>query len=158
MDILSDSWRPPLANRLLAYRVALELDRRRGRRQRRPSYRLADVAEKLLRCAVRCQSAGDAQAREMTGWTDYELATRAGVSARQTRELYEEIGLGALVREALDGLAERGYVKVAGKSASGPYRGFAATSEGVAAVDLRPWYLRLLAFFDAPPSERSNPT
>ena len=146
-----------MANRLLAYRVAMEVEGRRGRRGRRPSYRLSDVADRLLRCVVRQQVAGGAQAEALAGWTDYELALGAGLSVRQTAELYEEIGLGMLVREALDVLGERGLVTIGRKAASGPYRGFAATSEGVAAVDLRPWYQRLLAFFDPPADRKSDP-
>lgn len=146
-----------MANRLLAYRVALEVEGRRGRRGRRPSYRLADVSERLLRCVVRQQLAGGAPAAELVGWTDYRLAVAARVSLRQTEELYEEVGLGALVREGLDRLEERRFVRVAAKAASGPYRGFQATTEGLAAIDLRPWYRRLLAFFDPPPTQSSDP-
>jgi hypothetical protein len=146
-----------LANRLLAYRVAMELDGRRGRRGRQPSYRLADVAERLLKCTARQAAAGDGSGDAMAAWTDYQLAVAAGVSVRQTAELYEEIGLGALVREALDRLEERRLLTVAAKSASGPYRGFHPTPDGLAAVDLRPWYRRLLAFFDPPPTRSSDP-
>jgi hypothetical protein len=146
-----------LANRLLAYRVAMELEGRRGRRGRRPSYRLSDVANRLLRCVVRSQAAGEQRASELAGWTDYQLSVASGLSLRHTAELYEEIGLGALVREALDVLAEQGLVRIATKAASGPYRGFEATPEGVAAVDLRPWYQRLLGFFDPPPDRSSDP-
>lgn len=146
-----------MANRLLAYRVAMEIEGRRGRRGRRPSYRLGDVAARLLRCVARAQAAGGEPAAALAGWTDYQLSVAAGLSVRQTAELYEEIGLGALAREALDQLAERGLVLVDRKAASGPYRGFAATAEGMAAVDLRPWYKRLLAFFDPPPDRRSDP-
>ena len=87
-----------MANRLLAYRVALELQQRRGgRRGRDPSFRLAEIGERLLRCLVRQQldRRGD---DDPASWDDYQLACRAGVCVRQTRELYEEIGLGGLVR------------------------------------------------------------
>jgi len=146
-----------LANRLLAYRVALEMERRRGRGGRRPSYRLTDVAARLLKCAARQQQAGGESARALAGWNDYQLAVRSGVSVRQTAELYEEIGLGVLVREALDQLEERGLVRISRKAASGPYEGFAATAEGVAAVDLRPWHQRLLGFFDPPADGTTDP-
>jgi len=146
-----------LANRLLAYRVALELQQRRGgRRGRDPSFRLAEVGERLLRCLVRHQAAGGS-ADDLAGWDDYQLATRAAVSVRQTRELYEEIGFGALVREALDLLEERGLVSIARKSPSGPYQGVAPTESGRAAVNLDPWWRRLLSFFDPPPAERATP-
>ena len=142
-----------MANRLLAYRVALELQHRRGgRRGPDPSFRLADVGERLLRCVVR-QHAGGA-ADDLAGWDDYQLASRAAVSVRQTRELYEEIGLGALVREALDLLEEQRLVSIARKSPSGPYRGVVPTESGRAAVNLDPWWRRLLSFFDPPPPER----
>jgi hypothetical protein len=146
-----------LANRLLAYRVAMELEGRRVRRGRGPSYRLSDVADRLLRCAARQHLGGEERAAEMAGWTDYQLAVAAGVSVRQTNELYEEVGLGALVREALDLLEERRLLSVAAKAASGPYRGFQPTAEGIGAVDLRPWYKRLLGFFDPPPTRSSDP-
>lgn len=146
-----------MANRLLAYRVAMEIEGRHGRRPRRPSYRLSDVADRLLRCLARAQAAGGEQADAPAGWTDYQLSVAAGLSVRQTAELYEEIGLGPLVREALDRLAERRLVVVGRKAASGPYCGFAATDDGMATVDLRPWYQRLLAFFDPPPDRRSDP-
>jgi hypothetical protein len=133
----------------------MEVEGRRGWRGRRPSYRLADVAGRLLRCAAR--QAADGSAEVMAVWTDYQLAVAAGVSVRQTNELYEEIGLGALVREALDRLEDRRLLTVAAKAASGPYRGFQPTSDGLAAVDLRPWYRRLLAFFDPPPTRTSDP-
>src|SRR5688500_8114777 len=90
-----------LANRLLAYRVALELEarsrigRRRGRR-----LRASEMAELLMKHLILAERRGESL--EQTD--DYDLATRAGVSVRQTRELYEEIGFGALVREVLDGL------------------------------------------------------
>jgi hypothetical protein len=146
-----------LANRLLAYRVALELQHRRGgRRGRDPSFRLADVGERLLRCVVR-HHATAATADDLAGWDDYQLATRAGVSIRQTRELYEEIGLGALVREALDLLEEQRLVSIALKSPRGPYRGVAPTDSGRQAVNLDPWWRRLLSFFDPPPGERATP-
>jgi hypothetical protein len=146
-----------LANRLLAYRVALELQQRRGgRRGRDPSFRLAEVGERLLRCLVRHRAAGGS-GDELAGWDDYQLASRAAVSVRQTRELYEEIGLGALVREALDLLEEQGLVSIARKSPSGPYQGAAPTESGRAAVNLDPWWRRLLSFFDPPPAERATP-
>src|SRR5690242_11756712 len=108
--------RSALANRLLAYRVALELQQRRGgRRGRDPSFRLAEIGERLLRCLVRHQVDRRAD-DDSASWDDYQLAGRAGVSVRQTRELYEEIGLGGLVREALDLLEERGLVSIARKS------------------------------------------
>jgi hypothetical protein len=146
-----------LANRLLAYRVALELQHRRGgRRGRDPSFRLADVGERLLRCVVR-QHAADGTAEGLADWDDYKLATRAAVSVRQTRELYEEIGLGALVREALDLLEEQGLVSIARKSPRGPYLGVAPTETGRAAVNLDPWWRRAISFFDPPPAERATP-
>ena len=147
-----------MANRLLAYRVALEMERRRGRGGRRPSYRLTDVADRLLSCVVRRQQAGGDTARGLAATTDYQLAVCAGVSVRQTAELYEEVGLGFLVREALDRLEGSGLLRVSRKAASGPYVGFTATAQGLAAVDVRPWYQRLLGFFDPPPGERSDPT
>lgn len=136
-----------MANRLLAYRVALELDarsrigRRRGRRMR-----ASEMADLIVKHVVVAERRGES----LDDMDDYELATRAGVSVRQTRELYEEIGFGALVREVLDGLAERGLVAIARKTASREYRGFRATVQGREAVDLRPWYQRALSFFDAP--------
>jgi hypothetical protein len=145
-----------LANRLLAYRVALELQgRRRGRGGREPSFRLADVGERLLRAVVRAHVATEAAG--VIAWDDYQLATRASVSIRQTRELYEEIGLGILVREALDLLEERKLVSIAEKAPSGPYRGMVPTPSGVAAVNLDPWWRRALTFFDPPPAERPAP-
>jgi hypothetical protein len=136
-----------LANRLLAYRVALELDarsrigRRRGRR-----LRAADMAELILKHLVVAERRGET----LDETDDYELATKAGVSVRQTRELYEEIGFGTLVREVLDGLDERGLVSIARKTASREYRGFRPTERGRAMIDLRPWYQRWLGFFDPP--------
>ena len=141
----------------MANRVAMELDSRRGRGGRRPSYRLPDVAARLLRGVVRQHATGAESAAQLRGWNDYELAVASRVSVRQTAELYEEIGLGLLVREALDRLEEKGMLQIERKSASGPYRGFAPTADGVAAVDLRPWYRRLLAFFDPPESHSSRP-
>lgn len=141
----------------MAYRVAMELGGRRARAGRRPLYRLTDVADRLLRCVVEGQAAGGARSVELVGWTDYQLAVAAGLSLRQTAELYEEIGLGALVREALDRLVVTRRVEIGAVPASGPYRGFRATDEGIAAVDLRPWYRRLLAFFDPPPDRSSDP-
>ena len=136
-----------LANRLLAYRVALELEarsrigRRRGRR-----LRASDMALLILKHLALAERRGE----PLDGDDDYELATAAGVSVRQTRELYEEIGFGALVREVLDGLGERGLVTIARKTASREYRGFRVTDRGREMVDLRPWYKRWLGFFDPP--------
>ena len=136
-----------MANRLLAYRVALELEarsrigRRRGRR-----LRTSEMAELILKQVVLAERCGE----RLDEVDDYELATKAGVSVRQTRELYEEIGFGALVREVLDGLDERGLVAIGRKTASREYRGFRATDAGREAVDLRPWYQRWLGFFDPP--------
>lgn len=146
-----------MANRLPAYRVVMEMERRRGRGLRRPSYRLSDVAERLLRRVAQQHVQGEDGAAELAGWTDYQLAVAAGVSVRQTSELYEEVGLGVLVREAIDLLEERRLVAVSAKALSGPYRGFRATEAGIEAVDLRPWYRRLLGFFDAPPTRSSDP-
>jgi hypothetical protein len=136
-----------LANRLLAYRVALELEararvgRRRGRR-----LSASEMAGLILKHLVVAERRGESLAQN----DDYELASSAGVSVGQTRELYEEIGFGALVREVLDGLAERGLVTISRKTASRAYRGFRATERGRELVDLRPWYRRWLAFFDPP--------
>jgi hypothetical protein len=116
------------------------------------------VADRLLSCVVRRQQAGGDTARGLAATTDYQLAVCAGVSVRQTAELYEEVGLGFLVREALDRLEGSCLLRVSRKAASGPYVGFTATAQGLAAVDVRPWYQRLLGFFDPPPSERSDPT
>jgi hypothetical protein len=137
-----------LANRLLAYRVALELEarsrmgRRRGRR-----LRASEMGELILKHLVVSERRGESYDEA----DDYDLATKAGVSVRQTRELYEEIGFGALVREVLDGLGERGLVTIARKTASREYRGFRVTDRGRALVDLRPWYQRWIGFFDPPP-------
>jgi hypothetical protein len=137
-----------LANRLLAYRVALELEararvgRRRGRR-----LSTSEMGERILKHLVVAECRGESLSQS----DDYELASRAGVSVRQTRELYEEIGFGALVREVLDGLEERGLVAISRKTASRAYRGFRVTERGRDTVDLRPWYRRWLAFFDPPP-------
>lgn len=139
-----------MANRLLAYRVALDLDgRRRGRGTRHPSPSIANLAEQLLGCLVRQQIKVDPATPR--AWCDYDLATRAGISDRQTIELFEECGNGAIIREALDRLAERGWLTIDDAPPRGPYRGFAATEAGVAQVNLAPWYRRLLAFFDPPP-------
>lgn len=135
-----------MANPLLAYRVALEMQqRRRGRGGREPSYRLADVSQRLLRCIVRAHATGNT---DLTSLDDYQLATRARVSQRQTRELYEEIDLGILVREALDWLEENHLVSIAHKAASGPYRGVAPTESGLGSINVDPWYRRILTFFD----------
>jgi hypothetical protein len=104
------------------------------------------MAELLLKHVVLAEQRGEC----LDETDDYELATRAGVSLRQTRELYEEIGFGALVREVLDGLGERGLVAIARKTASREYRGFRATDRGRELVDLRPWYQRWVGFFDPP--------
>ena len=136
-----------MANRLLAYRVALELEarsrigRRRGRR-----LRTSEMGELILKHLVLAERRGES----LEETDDYDLATRAGVSVRQTRELYEEIGFGALVREVLDGLAERGLLSISRRTASREYRGFRATERGREMIDLRPWYQRWLAFFDPP--------
>jgi hypothetical protein len=113
---------------------------------------MSGVTQRLLRCVALAHR--DDRAADLAAWDDYELATRAGVSVRQTRELYEEVGMGLLVREALALLRERNLVQVAHWSPSGPYRGFTPTPDGLAAVNIDPWYRRLLAFFD-PPSERT---
>jgi len=135
-----------MANPLLAYRVALEMQqRRRGRGGREPAYRLADVSERLLRCVVRAHATGHA---DLTSLDDYQLAICARVSQLQTRELYEEIGLGILVREALDWLGEQHLVSISHKAPSGPYRGVAPTESGLGAVNVDPWYRRILMFFD----------
>ena len=144
-----------MANRLLAYRVALEMEARAriGRRGRR--LRVPEVADRLLRWLVRAEVSAGAAATALEEIDDYELATRAGVSVRQTRELYEEIAMGAFVREVLDGMVERGLIRVARRPASGHYRGIRPTARGRSQVDLRPWYRRCLAFFDPPEQARS---
>lgn len=143
-----------MANRLVAFRVALELQGRRGRGGRAPSFDMSDLTGRLLRCLARAHR--DDRVADLAAWDDYELATQAGVSVRQTRELYEEAGMGLLVREALDVLRERDLISVARCSPSGPYRGFAPTPGGLAAVNVDPWYRRLLAFFDPPPEEAGS--
>jgi hypothetical protein len=153
-DLYCTSWEKRLANRLLAYRVALEMEARSrtGRRGRR--LRVPEVADRLLRCLVRSELAGDEATGRLDSIDDYELATQARVSVRQTRELYEEIGMGFFVREVLDGLLERDLIRVARRSVSGGYRGIRPTERGLGAVDLRPWYRRWLGFFDPPEGER----
>lgn len=143
-----------MANRLLAYRVALEMEARAriGRRARK--LRVPEVADRLLRWLVRAELAGGERATALDAIDDYDLAARSGVSVRQTRELYEEIGMGAFVREVLDGMVERGLIRVARRPASGHYRGIRPTERGMDAVDLRPWYRRWLAFFDPPDQAR----
>jgi hypothetical protein len=139
-----------LANRLLAYRVALELEARAriGRRGRR--LRVPEVADRLLHCLVRAELAGGEVTAGLETIDDYELATRAQVSVRQTQELYEEVGMGAFVRDVLDGMVERQLIRIARRPATGRYRGIRPTERGISAVDLRPWYRRWLAFFDPP--------
>src|SRR5262245_60478908 len=112
-----------LANRLLAYRVALEMEARAWIGRRGPKLRVPDVADRLLRYLVRAELAGGDAARALDTIDDYELATRAQVSVRQTRELYDEIGMGVFVRDVLDGMVERQLIRVARRPASGRYRG-----------------------------------
>jgi hypothetical protein len=143
-----------LANRLLAYRVALEMEARArvGRRSRKLT--VPEVSDRILRYLVRAERAGGDLGTGLESIDDYELATRAQVSVRQTRELYEEVGTGAFVREVLDGMIERELIRVARRPASGRYRGIRPTERGKSAVDLRPWYQRWLAFFDPPDGAR----
>ena len=131
-----------VANRLIAYRVVAEMERRSGR-GRRPRLTMPEITERLLKCLVR---SGEGK----VDWNDYQLAGRAQVSVRQTAELYEEVGLGALVREALDHLHAQGLITIERRALSGPYQGFAVTERGAGAVNLDPWYKRALAFFDPP--------
>jgi hypothetical protein len=146
-----------LANRLLAYRVALEMEARARVRHRDPNLRVPEVADRLLRYLVRVELAGGDATTGLESIDDYELATRARVSVRQTRELYEEIGMGAFVREVLDGMVDRELIRIARRPASGRYRGIRPTERGRSAVDLRPWYWRCLSFFDPPDQARLAP-
>jgi hypothetical protein len=141
-----------LANRLLAYRVALEMEARARIGRRGRPLRVPEVADRLLRYLVQTELAGGEVTRTLETIDDYELATRARVSVRQTRELYEEVAMGLFVREVLDGMVGRELIRIARRPVSGGYRGIRPTARGVRSVDLRPWYRRMFAFFD-PPAE-----
>lgn len=145
-----------MANRLIVYRVAVEGDRW-GRRRGGPRGKLSanQVANLLLRelaRAARADAGAGAADRD-----DYDLASAAGISARQTGELYEESGVGPFVRDVLIVLEREGLVRIARKSATGRYRGIHATERGLRSERVLPWYQRILRFFE-PPRRGEEPT
>ena len=142
-----------MANRMVSYRIATEFERGRSRFRRPVRLTLNQISEKVLHAVVQAQRGPNPQI--LDSMTDYSLATRAGVSVRQTSELYEEIGLGVIVRSALDKLRESDLIVVESMALRGPYRGFRASPGGIASVDVRPWYRRALSFFDAPANRSS---
>ena len=145
-----------MANRIVSYRIATEFERGRSRLRRPVRMTVTQIAERVLHTVVRVQL-GESPGM-LDAMTDYALASRAGVCVRQTLELYEEIGLGVIVRGALDKLIEEDFIAVDARTPRGPYRGFRASPSGLASVDVRPWYQRALSFFDPPSSRDARDT
>ena len=143
-----------MANRMVSYRIAAEFERGKSRFRRPVRLTVTQISERVLQAVVQVQLGPNPYL--LDSMTDYSLAAQAGVSVRQTSELYEEIGLGIIVRSALDKLRDEDLIVVESLAPRGPYKGFRASPGGIASVDVRPWYLRALSFFDPPANKHSG--
>lgn len=142
-----------MSSRLFAYRVAIDAEKLGTRRWRPRRLSASSIGDLFLRELARARRASNAAIGDLD---DYEIAARAGISVRQTAELYEESGVGPFVRDVLDGLEREGMVTIGRKSVSRRYRGIMATDRALRSSRTMPWHRRLFAFFD-PPDEPKTP-
>lgn len=131
--------------RLVAYRVAVDSQRSGRSRGAAPRRSIVETRRRLIGFLAHRPADAEPVAN------DYLVGVGAGISARQTPELYEESGTGPFVREVLANLEREGLIRVGKKPRTGPFSTITPTEMARNLPLLQPWYRRWLRFFDPPP-------